>query len=74
MHVHCCRLSLNCTPVEVLAKQWIPGKAKQLRAKVFTIQMASPAFSEYFDEMQEDLEALCSSSNDLLSGNVNESR
>ena len=42
-------------------------EAEQLPAKVFTIKVSSPAFSKYFNEMQEDLEALASSSNDLLS-------
>jgi hypothetical protein len=59
---------LSCTSVEVLAKQWVPGKAKQLQPKVFTITPSSPAFSKYYDEMQEDLEALAPSSNSLLSG------
>ena len=53
--------------VECLASQWNAGKAKKSRAKIFTIDEASSAFSSKFDEIQEQLEILASM-DDLLSG------
>ena len=53
--------------VEVLHKAWIPGTAKILEPRIFTIEKNSKAFVKYFDEVQDQLEALASM-NDLLSG------
>ena len=49
--------------VKVLHKAWIPGKTKI----VFTIKDNLPVFVEYFDEVQDQMEAL-TSMDDLLSG------
>lgn len=53
--------------VEVLHKAWIPGKAKVLLPRIFTIEENSEVIVDYFDEMQDQLEALVSM-DDLLSG------
>lgn len=53
--------------VELLYKQWKPGKTKCPDAKVYTIINSSPVFTKYFDKVQEQLETLASM-DDLISG------
>lgn len=53
--------------VNILCKQWVPGKAKNPKPKVLTIKKDSAVFMEYFDQVQEQLETLASM-DDLLSG------
>ena len=58
---------LFCYVVEVLHKVWIPGKTGIPKDRVFTIKEKSEVFVAYFDEVQEQLEALACM-DDLLSG------
>ena len=53
--------------VKVLHKAQIPGKTKILKPRIFTIKENLQVFVEYFDEVQDQLEAL-TSMDDSLSG------
>ena len=53
--------------VDLLHKQWVPGKAHNPESKIFTIQKNSKTFTAYFDLVQEQLETLASM-DELLSG------
>ncbi|XP_065911094.1 uncharacterized protein [Dysidea avara] len=59
--------------IEVLHKVWIPGKTGIPKDRVFTIKEKSEVFVAYFDEVQEQLEALACM-DDLLSGMLSKSK
>ena len=55
--------------VDILHKQWKPGRTQNPHPRVFTINEDSKAFQDHFDQVQEQLETLTSMDN-LLSGTL----
>ena len=56
--------------VDLLHKLWIPGKSRNPQPRLLNIKEGSKVFTEYFDEVQEQLETLATM-DDLLSGRCN---
>ena len=56
--------------VDLLHKLWIPGKSRNPQPRLLNIKEKSEVFTEYFDEVQEQLETLATM-DDLLSGRCN---
>ena len=55
--------------VDILHKQWKPGRTQNQQPRAFTINEDSKAFEDHFDQVQEQLETL-TSMNNLLSGTL----
>ena len=53
--------------MDLLWKQWTPGRTQNPQPREFTLSESSKAFADHFDEVQEQLETLASM-DDLLSG------
>ena len=53
--------------VDLLQKQWKPGRFQKLQPRVFTTSEDSKLFADHFDQVQEQFETLASM-DDLLSG------
>lgn len=54
-------LMINCDLiciVDLLQKQWTPGRTQKPHPRVFTMREDSKAFADHFDQVQEQLEKL----------------
>ena len=65
---HCTRFHrpVHIYILDILHKQWKPGRTQNPRTRVFTINKDSKACEDHFDQVQEQLETLTSIDN-LLS-------